>query len=163
MLLHLAVRALMNHLFPLFLQPFWHCSPPSFTYNAHNWDTLSHPNLGMMGRAMRIVNEVVLSPVMPYHTKRSIFAEGEHEALHSKLADSLTDYPHTFWWGPVYKKPRDPSSGMVAIIGGAGSWDVRPTICVSVSFIFLSGILLIPSLLHHAIFRSPFASSFPTG
>lgn len=51
-------------------------------------------------------------------------AEGERDALHSELPESGKKCPHTCWWGPVYNEAQNPSSGIVAAIGGGGPWDV---------------------------------------
>jgi hypothetical protein len=71
---------------------------------------------------VKLKNETLFTPVRPY-SGNTAYKQEEHDALHSKLKNSNTSYPHSFVAHPVHMIPGDFNSEMVAYVGGGFAWD----------------------------------------
>jgi hypothetical protein len=76
----------------------------------------------MIKAMLTLKNQSVVSPVRPY-IDAGVITEVEHAAMHSKVSNSNTSFPHSFILTPVHAIPNDPESKIVAYVGGGIAWD----------------------------------------
>jgi hypothetical protein len=93
-------------------------------YGFLNWDLVhSLPDFQSRNEALvKLKNETLFTPVRPY-SGNTAYKQEEHDALHSKLKNSNTSFPHSFVAQPVHITPGDYNSEMVAYVGGGFAWD----------------------------------------
>eukprot|EP00934_Nitzschia_sp_Nitz4_P005403 Nitzschia sp. Nitz4//scaffold296_size27349//382//4345//NITZ4_008196-RA/size27349-snap-gene-0.39-mRNA-1//1//CDS//3329546261//5393//frame0 len=106
--------------------PMWLYSPPPVQYGAVNWNLINVPDYENIITAMRVLDgEALISPVRKSVSTGTAFTEEEHDQMHSRLkTGSSSDYPHSFVWFPIYEKPDNTSSKLVATLGAGFAWDV---------------------------------------
>ena len=68
-------------------------------------------------------DSVVVTRVRKYISVPTAMSYEAHAEMHSKLAESSVDYPHSFAAYPVLKDVDDKNSDIVALVGGAYAWD----------------------------------------
>jgi hypothetical protein len=104
--------------------PLWSYSPAPHTYGMVNVDFNSIPDYhDVMKAVIALRSQTLMTRVRPY-VSAAAYSKEEHDAFHSKLPESLSEYPHSFAYHPVHEFPGDKTSNVVAIIAASIAWDV---------------------------------------
>lgn len=99
-------------------------SPPPVNFGSMLYDCLGVPDYKMVTLAMAEARSTVLSNVRPsWTTAGSGLSHEEHEAMHSRLPNSHTSYPHSVIVTPIFEIPNVNSSKVVGLLGGGFAWD----------------------------------------
>ena len=99
--------------------PLWTLSPPQGNYRSINWNPAFMPEFKALIEAMLVLkNETVFTRVRPY----AAFDKEQHKLLHTGGQDP-DEFPHSFFFHPIYEKPRDPTSPIVSFLAGTTAWD----------------------------------------
>lgn len=104
----------------------WQYSPPPSTYG------LTNMNLNSIGDYAAIIpaiaqlqNETLITRVRNYASVPTAMTQEEHDAMHSRLANSDSQYPHSFAYHPVRRKVDDKSSDVVGVLVSGIAWDAN--------------------------------------
>lgn len=98
----------------------WTFSPPPISYGATN-----HNFQGPLIDAVKeLRNETLVGRVEPFKLGDIIFSTEAHDAFHSSIEGSSSDFPHGSYLHPVNAIPGDLSSRVVAILKTEVGFDV---------------------------------------
>ena len=67
--------------------------------------------------------ETIVSKVRRYVGVPTAMSQEEHEKLHSKLLDSSSEHPHSFFFHPIRETLDDLESPVVGMIASGVAWD----------------------------------------
>ncbi|CAB9514142.1 Receptor-type guanylate cyclase gcy [Seminavis robusta] len=98
----------------------WTYSPPPVTYGATN-----HNQRGPLYDAvLKLGNETLMGPIKEFKLGGIVFSTAAHDAFHSKIKGSSSDFPHGQYLHPVHRQVANPDSDVVAILELIVGFDV---------------------------------------
>jgi hypothetical protein len=104
--------------------PSWQFSPPPSSYGLINWNCYSVPDYaGLIDSMLELRFETLVSKVRHYVGVPTAMSREDHDLLHSQLADSSAEHPHSFAYHPIHQDSKDYESPIVGFLASGTAWD----------------------------------------